>query len=1114
MTPVSNLYCLQRVAERILAGVRGRPIFGPFSRRDVDIPDDLCSCVGSWAGCFLSVMVFLAINSAVCAVATPVISAYPQTATLIPWNDQIHIQNYLDADAALATPMGCRLEPGRDYVPVNNSSIAPASGWAPPITLRSGMRIYGLGSRMVSVTIAAGADDIYLSGLMAAPVIFTAGAEIRNVTLNRCHYMAVSGTGCRIDGLSWHDAYNSSSRFDCSVSGYVRNYRLIRSSDQSNNQPYAVLGNMVEISYGNIIINGIYLNGVSPEGPRIEMRNVREWQTIMLDAENYAGPSHPWFGPQNVPTVRALGTNGLVNEDPVWETNSPSVLLVGDRLGTYNGTLGKSTAPGHRYLPGVRSVVSVDMPPDVSVWSATKTYRNFENTISQGVKYHSLSDGNLNHLPGASPSSWETIDWFGFDHFFTAGATPELTAYLFNNAGVDDQPHRVNNDDLLTHLAASSAALLRATVSAPPTGMQPWLPATYETPPSDFSTLPIQSRTRESIQIELDNPTGSGCVLLTDGIYTLDGPLKLGTRLDGKRRILIGAGKARTVLRASSTADDLIQWSSDCSVLTGLDLIGLTLQGGNWGIQIFSPPNPDGSWPGWMCVDSLLQDVCIRDMATGGLYVHHIHGMDNNTYSGVDMVNCPIGWKQTSNDLANIWAYMDKNMFTQCQWLHCGVALDLITSRPSSHNIFLECRFQNNSNRVMLSNHSLLAWINCDFTDNAGSPMIYDVGENFFISSRFHDSGTAGYTAAAFFDGNTGEMEGCLFTRDGASATTVLSEANLGYSNGSLIPAGQIQNQLQWGVNNRRVHLLNSRVAIPLGQWNNGISINSRLESPLDAARAGAIVYADADAPEGTGAPLPDSRRHYQIVDSGAVDAATHSSTLLVDRPYAMPLIPQQIGLPVWTSAPTVALVKNTAAMISPVVSSGTALSNYTAHGLPPGLEMSPTTGIISGTPAVSGNWLVPLRVSNLRGSGGGWLTIQITDLPLTPLQAWRQLHFHQITSEGEAADDADPDHDGRSNLMEYALGTLPNTPEGGSPTQFASLTAPARLTLSFQRIADPALTYTVEATGDLSARPWPDVIWTSRGAENVLGNVTVTLPIPNTAESRRFLRLRVTGEE
>jgi hypothetical protein len=150
--------------------------------------------------------------------------------------------------------------------------------------------------------------------------------------------------------------------------------------------------------------------------------------------------------------------------------------------------------------------------------------------------------------------------------------------------------------------------------------------------------------------------------------------------------------------------------------------------------------------------------------------------------------------------------------------------------------------------------------------------------------------------------------------------------------------------------------------------------------------------------------------------------------------------------------------------------------------------------------------------VSNSKGSGGAWLTIQITDLPLTSLEIWRQLHFHQISNDGVATNTADPDRDGRSNLIEYALGTLPNISDLGSPTQLTQQTAPARLAFSFQRIADPTLTYTVEATSDLSVSPWPEVIWTGSGGTQSLENVITTIPIGGSAASRRFLRLRVTA--
>jgi hypothetical protein len=64
-------------------------------------------------------------------------------------------------------------------------------------------------------------------------------------------------------------------------------------------------------------------------------------------------------------------------------------------------------------------------------------------------------------------------------------------------------------------------------------------------------------------------------------------------------------------------------------------------------------------------------------------------------------------------------------------------------------------------------------------------------------------------------------------------------------------------------------------------------------------------------------------------------------------------------------------------------------------------------------------------------------------------------------------------------------------------------------LTLIFNRIADPALTYTVEACIDISSGAWSS-IWTSSGASNVAGSVTVPDVVALGQQARRFLRLRV----
>lgn len=128
-----------------------------------------------------------------------------------------------------------------------------------------------------------------------------------------------------------------------------------------------------------------------------------------------------------------------------------------------------------------------------------------------------------------------------------------------------------------------------------------------------------------------------------------------------------------------------------------------------------------------------------------------------------------------------------------------------------------------------------------------------------------------------------------------------------------------------------------------------------------------------------------------------------------------------------------------------------------------------------------------------------------------TLLGAWRRVHFGTTFDAGPAANDADPDSDGRCNLLEYALGSVPTTADAGSDTAAGSVTdgAGTHLTLTFHRIADPALVYSVETSADLST--W-QVIWSSTGAENVEGSVVVTDSETVENHPRRFLRLRVTN--
>ena len=122
----------------------------------------------------------------------------------------------------------------------------------------------------------------------------------------------------------------------------------------------------------------------------------------------------------------------------------------------------------------------------------------------------------------------------------------------------------------------------------------------------------------------------------------------------------------------------------------------------------------------------------------------------------------------------------------------------------------------------------------------------------------------------------------------------------------------------------------------------------------------------------------------------------------------------------------------------------------------------------------------------------------------LTALQSWRRTHFGTVDAEGEASDDADPDTDGLSNFVEYAVGSNPRV---RSETAVQSHMAGSRLQMIFARIADPSLAYAVQFSGDLVS--WTNS-WTSSGGGNIAEQITYTDAVGTDDVSRRFMRLRI----
>ena len=189
----------------------------------------------------------------------------------------------------------------------------------------------------------------------------------------------------------------------------------------------------------------------------------------------------------------------------------------------------------------------------------------------------------------------------------------------------------------------------------------------------------------------------------------------------------------------------------------------------------------------------------------------------------------------------------------------------------------------------------------------------------------------------------------------------------------------------------------------------------------------------------------------------------------------------------------------------------------------PPGLSVGNSFTLVdkTSTGAISGTFTGKAEASIFIVGGQNW---QITYLggdgndvvvtivqPLTAADTWRQLHFGTPENTGDAADSADPNNDGETNLVEFATGQDPH--------------AATRTAVSLVRVPGSTLTFTYPRNkaafdlGYLFVVEYGDTLaagsWTSFGP----GTVTVDGPlqsvaatIPDGPAGRRFIRLKITA--
>ncbi|MEO5914553.1 MAG: choice-of-anchor tandem repeat GloVer-containing protein [Luteolibacter sp.] len=120
-----------------------------------------------------------------------------------------------------------------------------------------------------------------------------------------------------------------------------------------------------------------------------------------------------------------------------------------------------------------------------------------------------------------------------------------------------------------------------------------------------------------------------------------------------------------------------------------------------------------------------------------------------------------------------------------------------------------------------------------------------------------------------------------------------------------------------------------------------------------------------------------------------------------------------------------------------------------------------------------------------------------------TPLENWRFIAFGTASGTGSAADNADPDGDGNTNIDEYAAGTDPDNPADVFKVLTVGKTAG---TCTLAASGKAARTYILERRANLLSGTWTTV--TSAGPFPI--DTTITLTDPSPFANSGFYRIRV----
>ena len=253
---------------------------------------------------------------------------------------------------------------------------------------------------------------------------------------------------------------------------------------------------------------------------------------------------------------------------------------------------------------------------------------------------------------------------------------------------------------------------------------------------------------------------------------------------------------------------------------------------------------------------------------------------------------------------------------------------------------------------------------------------------------------------------------------------------------------------------------------------------------------------------------------------AGNVTYASRENSTAANRPQL--ILTFENLAPTISNLANVAVNVNTSTAALPVVIGDdfTAVASLSLSGTSSNPTLLPNANIVFGgsaanrtvtvTPAANqlGSSTITVTVSDGTATASDTFLLTVTG---TPQESWRFANFGTTANAGNSADLADANHDGESNLMEFATAQNPHAVTRATPVVARNgATLEFTSTRSLAALAD-GVTFTVEWRDDLASGAW-----SSAGVSEQILNDNGTVQIVKAtfaagSGAKRFARLRVT---